>query len=139
MSDAHEKDHDGAADAHHDHDFDGEPARTLGPDEAPTPGWVSGVGAAVFALAGVYFLAGDSAPSGPEKPAKAAPVVQAAPPPAATQVVATAMPARPPSGAPSGSAAIDALKRMPPEQMKDLQRRIQEAAQKAKPQGDGAK
>lgn len=136
MSDAHEKDHDGAADAHHDHDFDGEPARTLGPDEAPTPGWVSGVGAAVFALAGVYFLVGGSEPAAP---GKSAPAAQAAPPPAATQVGATALPARPPSGAPSGAAAVDALKKMSPDQMKDLQRRIQEAAQKAKPQGDGAK
>src|SRR5262249_33919656 len=114
----------------------GEPARTLGPDENPTPGWVPGVGAAVFVLAGIYFLSGSSEPSTPGAAASA----QAAPPPAATQIVATAIPARPPPAAPGGNTAgADAIRKMSPDQLKDLQRRIQEASQKAKPQGDGAK
>ena len=43
--------------AHDDHAFDGEPAQALSPDEQPTPMWLPAVGAALFVVAAVWFLA----------------------------------------------------------------------------------
>jgi hypothetical protein len=148
MSHAQDHDHDDDDDAHDDHAFDDEPARELGPDETPTPAWVPATGATIFAVAGIAFLVTRAAP------APSAGTAQTAAPQITAAQVATAVPARPPiqaprpaqpaaqgaQGAPGAAGAnTAALNRMSPEQLKDLQRRIQEAAQKAKPQGAGAK
>jgi hypothetical protein len=140
MSDGHEHDHDhdDAADAHHDH-FDNEPARELGPDEPHTPGWVPMVGAAIFVIGAVLFVtqreatpasgANDGAPgtqqtvAAPMQPRPVQPL-QAQP--------AQGQPRPAASGGPQG------IKQLNPDQVKDLQKRIQEARQKAQEAG-GAK
>ncbi len=142
MSDGHghDSEHDDAAEAHDDHGFDGEPARELGPEEPMTPMWLPGVGAAIFALGAVYFLAtGDTTGSPSSAPVSSAPPKSAAAPAHGARG-AGPRPERP--GAPAargrerrgrgGSSATD--------QLKDLQKRIKEAQEKKQQQGaNGAK
>jgi hypothetical protein len=142
MSDGHEHDHDDAADAHHDHDFDGEPVKELAPDEPRTPGWVPLVGAAVFVLGAVFLLTrGDAEPPGgsgekgdahaghdhpPLPPAAAAPQQQPRP---VQPIQAPARPVQPGQPMPAGSDQPN-VKKLTPEQIKDLQKRVLEAKQK---------
>lgn len=152
MSDGHDHEHDDAADAHHDHDFDGEPAKELGPDEPQTPGWLPLVGAAVFVLGAVLFLMmRDGEPSGAGEddhaghghaPAQQTVAVPQPPRPAQAQPPRpTLAQPRPGAGAPGqaqpGDSALPNVKRLTPDQVKDLQKRIQEA--KAKKEAGGAK
>ncbi|WP_437936731.1 hypothetical protein [Sorangium sp. So ce341] len=86
MSTAHQEAHAAAAhDVSDHHGFDGEPARALPADEPPTPNWVPALGLAVFAVAGVLFLAmsGDGDAAGEAAPAGARPVPADARPAAA--------------------------------------------------------
>ncbi|AUX37148.1 MULTISPECIES: hypothetical protein [Sorangium] len=113
MSTAHQEAHAAAAhDVSDHHGFDGEPARALPADEPPTPNWVPALGLAVFAVAGVLFLAmssdGDAAaqaaPAGARPvPADARPAA-ARPAPGADARPAGARPVAP-TGPGSGPAA----------------------------------
>ena len=136
MSDGHEHDdeHD-AADAHHDHDFDGEPAKELSPGEPHTPNWVPLVGVAVF-VAGALFLVTQREAAPPD-------AAGAKPPTPAAQTVAQPQQPQPrpiqaqPRPAPAGSDSP--LKKLTPDQIKDLQKRVQEAREKKQQEGGGAK
>lgn len=137
MSDGHDHDHDDAADAHHDHDFDGEPAKELPPDEPHTPGWVPLVGAAVFVVGAVFLVTQrEAAPPGSEdgKPATAQTVAAPQQPRPAQPVQAQPRPAQPGQAQPAGSDAAN-VKRLTPDQIKDLQKRIQDAKQKKEAAG----
>ncbi|WP_437997699.1 hypothetical protein WMF26_44485 [Sorangium sp. So ce185] len=86
MSTAHQEAHAAAAHGVSDHHgFDGEPARALPADEPPTPNWVPALGLAVFAVAGVLFLAmsGDGDAADQAAPAAARPAPADARPAAA--------------------------------------------------------
>ncbi|MBK8252077.1 MAG: hypothetical protein IPK82_05350 [Polyangiaceae bacterium] len=131
MSDAHghESDHD---DAHDDHGFDGEPVKELGPDEPQTPNWLPLVGILVFVAGAVFFVT-----------QREAPVKDAKEPAKAEQIVAKPMepkPAQPvqarPVPQPAGSDAP--IKKLTPDQVKDLQKRLQEV-QKQRQEAGGAK
>jgi hypothetical protein len=120
--------HDDHAHAHDDHAFDGEPAQDIPADEPRTPGWIPALGAALFLAAGIAFIATLDGPAkGAAGPTGAA---VAAPPPAPVRVITP-----PPGGAAAPGAAAPGAdpaqpaRRLNPEQMKDLQRRIQEAQQ----------
>ncbi|WP_437723199.1 hypothetical protein [Sorangium sp. So ce861] len=114
MSTAHQEAHAAAAHGVSDHHgFDGEPARALPADEPPTPNWVPALGLAVFAVAGVLFLAmggdGDAAdqaaPAGARPaPADARPAAAARPAPGADARPGAAAGARPAPGRPAAGA-----------------------------------
>jgi hypothetical protein len=139
MSDGHDHEHDDAADAHDHHDFDGEPAKELGPDEPHTPGWVPLVGAALF-VAGAVFLVTQREPtpagaSGAKEGAAAAPqTAAAAPQPRPAPQPRAVPPPRPAAGAPGqpqpGATGLPNVKKLTPDQVQDLQKRINEAKQK---------
>jgi len=110
------------APAHDDHEaFDGEPARELSPGEPRSPGWLPALGAAFFAAAAVYMLTGnDSAAAG----AVAAPEAKPSPP-------SEAVPAPPEAHGPAGAApGGTAVRKMSPEQVRELQKKIEEARAK---------
>ncbi|XXX75645.1 hypothetical protein WMF30_49145 [Sorangium sp. So ce134] len=131
MSTAHQEAHAAAAhDVSDHHGFDGEPARALPADEPPTPNWVPALGLAVFAVAGVMFLAmsgdGDAAdqaaPAGarpvpadarPATPARPAPGANARPAPGGDARPAGARPLAPtgPESGPAGEAIRAAAER----------------------------
>lgn len=132
MSDGHGHDHehDDAAEAHDDHGFDGEPARELGPEEPATPMWLPGLGAAIFVLGAVFLLA-----SGATENEGAS-----APPRPAPPVMTNAAPKPAPTAAAAAPGSVNPVRKLSPDQLKDLQKRIQEAQEKRKQQGtDGAK
>lgn len=139
MSDGHEHDDHDDADAHHDH-FDGEPATALGPDEPQTPGWVPLVGAFVFVAGAVFFVTqrealptSASAKDGPA--ANAAQTVAAPQQPRPIQPIqAQPRPAQAQPPAAADSADLGGVKRLSPDQLKDLQKRIQEAKAKQQQQ-----
>jgi len=137
MSDAHDHDHEDAADAHHDHDFDGEPAKELSPDEPHTPGWVPLLGAALFVLGGVYFLMqGDGGSGGSGAATTQQTVAMPQQPRPAQPLQAPARAGQPGQAAPAGSDPAPAVKKLTPDQVKDLQKKIQEAKQKREAAGD---
>lgn len=108
---------------HDDHIFDDTPASALPVDEPRTPGWIPAVGLALFLAALVLVLAtGDDAPrsgaAAPE-PAEAAAQAPAERPTNAPMVV------RGPT-APASAGAQPRPQRTP-EQMKEIQRRMEEA------------
>lgn len=134
MSHGHDTDHehDDAAEAHDDHGFDGEPARELSPGEPMTPLWMPVVGAVLFVLVAVYFLATSDAKASSETGGSARPA-------AAAQTVAAPVTPRPLATAAAAAADRPAVPRkISPDQLKDLQRRIQEQ-QKKKQAEEGAK
>lgn len=112
----------------HEHDdFDPEPTNELSPGEPRTPLWLSGLGAALFLLAAVYFLLPDK---------EAAPTVGAAT--VAAEVVAPALeqpepairpvtPRRP--EAPTQEEGASAVKRLSPEQLAELRKRVEQMRQ----------
>jgi hypothetical protein len=134
MSDGHEHDaHEGAADAHHDHGFDGEPATELGPDEPMTPGWLPALGGVLFVGLALFGLAESRDSMGAGKPAAsadananaaqtAAQPVQQAPRPVQMPTRPQALPSTmaPAQNAP-GSPEI---KRLPPSEIKDVMERL---------------
>lgn len=145
MSDGHDHDaHEGAADAHHDHGFDGEPARELGPGEPMTPGWVPAVGGALFVgLATFGLLAShDEGAAAPAPPSSQTAAAEAAPPPRAVQLPSTMRPSRPDlptpgqgaAGAkpPADGAGSPPIKRLSPQEIQEVQRRINEKMQQQK-------
>lgn len=161
MSDAHEHDaHDSAADAHHDHGFDGEPATELGPDEPMTPGWLPALGGALFlmlALAGVIMsrdgldaannAAGNNAAGNSAAGNNARPGAQTVAQPAEQAPRPAVMPTRPQilkpgqdnADAPPGDKP--ALNHLSPADAKDLQERLKKAMQeraKNQPPAPGA-
>jgi len=154
MSEGHEHDDDDAADAHDDHGFDGEPATELGPDEPQTPGWVPAVGAAIFVLAGIFFLverkdaeqpAAGAAEAAPQIVATAVPrPAQPGARPVPVQPGARGVPGQPGANgaaAPGGGAAPGAAapaNRLSPDQMRELQKRLKEAADKKAAAAPGA-
>ncbi|WP_437811270.1 hypothetical protein [Sorangium sp. So ce1078] len=103
MSTAHQEAHAAAAhDVSDHHGFDGEPARALPADEPPTPNWIPALGLAVFAVAGVTFLAmsSDGGAADQAAPAGARPVpADARPATGANARPATTAGARPAPGA----------------------------------------
>jgi hypothetical protein len=109
------------ATSHHVHDFDGEPATQLPADEPRTPSWVPLLGLALFVVVGAALLVRQAGPvRAPEQQAAAAPMqpaAQAAPPAAAPPRPAVAGPQPSGSGRPT----------MSPDQMRDLQKRVEEA------------
>ena len=147
MSDGHEHDaHDSAADAHHDHGFDGEPATTLGPDEPMTPGWLPALGGALFvclALAGIVMsrdgldAANGAAANGAAGAnngrtnageQKVAQPAEQAPRPAM-------LPTRPQGPQPAQNnpdAAKPSLNRLSPEDARDLQEKLKKALEQRK-------
>lgn len=135
MSDGHghDSEHDDAAEAHDDHGFDGEPARELGPEEPITPMWLPGLGAAIFALGAVYFLATGDAGA----PESSAP--PSSPPPKAAAPAQTVAAPKPNEGAPAAQGTGAAPRKLSPDQLKDLQKRIKEAQEKKQQGANGAK
>jgi hypothetical protein len=133
MSSAHDA-HGSAAQAHHDHDhFDGEPAHELSPGEPRTPGWLPAVGLALFTVGAVWlFVGGDdakAAPAAETKPAAAAPAPAPPPenggrPPRLRR--RPGAPGAPGQGAPAG-AGSGAVRKLTPQQIEDLKKRIDEA------------
>ena len=115
-------DHAGHGHADHAHDFDGEPATELPPDEPLTPGWVPVLGAVLFLTAGVAFLAMSDKPAAPGG-AAAAPSASAAAanavkaPPEVTQRPTPTLPVE-------GSDAARAAQRLSGDQLKGLQEMI---------------
>jgi hypothetical protein len=107
-------------DAHDVHVFTGEPVQVLPADEPRSPGWLPLLGIALFTGAAVVFLAGQSGPSVPVP----APVAKAAPPPP------SAAPA--PVAAGSGAAA-DAMRKLSPEQIQQMRKRLEENKAKGTP------
>jgi hypothetical protein len=105
--------------AHDDaHAFDGEPARALPEDEPRTPGWIPALGFALFFASAAYFIAtseGAPAPSG-EAPATTTSAASAAPSASAS--------------ARADAKALSSVMQRSPEQVKELQRRIEELRKK---------
>jgi hypothetical protein len=128
MSSAHDA-HGASAHAHDDHDaFDGEPAKELSPGEPRSPAWLPAVGLAFFSCVAVYLLAGGDPENGNNAPAPKPMAVEVH---AQPQAVAPApMPAPRPEAAPAGSA-----RRLSPEQLEAVKKRIDEARAKAGPAG----
>lgn len=134
MSAAHDAHADASAGHHDAHDhFDNEPATELGADETRTPNWVPYLGLALFFSAGVAWLVcGDDDKAATDKPvaaeAQAAAAAQPAPPP----VKMPEMPVRPAvpvqAGQP-GAGDPNPLKRLSPEQAKELQKLIEQRRQ----------
>jgi hypothetical protein len=121
-------------DAHEAHAFTGEPVQALPADEPRTPGWLPLLGMALFTGAAAVFLAGQGAPTLPSAP----PVVKsaAAPPPTATAPAATAAPAAAaaPAATGTGSAAVaDAIRKLSPEQVQQMRKRLEEKNAKGVP------
>lgn len=136
MSDGHDHDaHEGAADAHHDHGFDGEPAKELGPGEPMTPGWVPALGGALFVGLAIFGLLasheeGTAAPAPPSSQTAAA---EGAPAPRAVQLPSTMRPSRPdlptPGNPPADGAGSPPIKRLTPQQIQEVQQRLNEKRQ----------
>lgn len=144
MSDGHDHDaHEGAAHAHDDHGFDGEPAKELAPDEPMTPGWLPAVGGALFvglALFGLYVShdgadAKTNAPPTTNAPAQqtAAQPAQPLPSTMRPQRLPDLQPAQPAQGAQTAPGSPQ-IKRMTPDELKEVQRRLNEM-QKQKKEG----
>jgi hypothetical protein len=127
MSSAHDAH---ASTDHHAHDahaFDGEPIATLPDDEPRTPGWLPLLGGAIFVAAFTAYLVSSRGPAEPpkvEEPKVAAPAAT----PAAPAPVAPARGGDRPAAAPSGSA-----RRLTPEQMEQLKKRMEESRKKGAP------
>jgi hypothetical protein len=131
MSAAHDAHADASAGHHDAHDhFDNEPATELGADETRTPNWVPFLGLALFFLAGVAALIGsDDDKADADKPAAEARVAAqpAAPPVKMPEVpIRPAVPVQP--GQP-GAGDPNPLKRLSPEQAKELQKLIEQRRQ----------
>lgn len=112
-----------STDLHHDdHAFDDAPASALPADEPRTPGWIPVVGLALFLAALVLVLAtGDDAPrsgAAAREPEEAAAQAPAERPTNAPMVV------RGPTG--PASAGAQPRPQRSPEQMKEIQRRMEE-------------
>jgi hypothetical protein len=123
MSSAHDA-HGASAHAHDDHDaFDGEPAKELSPGEPRSPAWLPAVGLAFFSCVAVYALAGGD-PQGGNAPAPKAVEVH----PQQHAVAPTPVPAPRPAAAPAGS-----VRRLSPDQIEAVRKRIEEARAKAQP------
>lgn len=109
----------------HGHDdFDPEPTNELSPGEPRTPLWLSGLGAALFLLGAVYFLLPDTG-AAPANGADAAPApveVAAAPKEAAAMRPTTP----PPADAPTREEGASAAKKLSPEQLAELRKRVEE-------------
>ena len=122
MSSAHDAhaaaDHD-AHDAHDAHAFDGEPIQALPADEPLTPGWLPLVGAALFVVAITAFLASrvDTGAS-PQAPQAAA---------HAPEAPAAAAAAAPATAAADGTARQPAARRLSPEQLEALRKRMEQS------------
>ena len=155
MSDGHEHDaHDSAADAHHDHGFDGEPAKELGPDEPMTPGWIPALGGALFlilALAGVIMsrdgLDAANNATNPGAANNAKPGAQTVAQPAEQAPRPAILPTRPqvqklePDSA-GGNTARPTMNRLGPNEQKELEERLkkvmEERAKNQPPPAPGA-
>jgi hypothetical protein len=107
-------------DAHDAHAFTGEPVQVLPADEPRSPGWLPLLGIALFTGAAVVFLAGQGGPSIPV----AAPVVKAAPPPPS---------AAPAPGAAGSGAAPEAMRKLSPEQIQQMRKRLEDNKAKGSP------
>lgn len=131
MSAAHDA-HGAPAHAHHDHDhFDGEPAHELSPGEPRTPGWLPAVGLALFTVGAIWLLvSGDADKAEPvaaadTKPAAAAPAH--APPPENGHPAR--MRPRPGRGTPPPAAGTAGVRKLTPDQIEELKKRIEKARQ----------
>lgn len=105
------------ADEAHDA-FDPEPARSLPPDEAPSPLWLPALGAAVLLVGAFLWVATDDdknpqAPS-PGSQASTAEAVAAPSPPTPPQKAARPAARRPSAAASAGRTARPRLRRIPP-------------------------
>jgi hypothetical protein len=121
-----------AHDAHDAHDaFTGEPVDTLPADEPRTPGWLPLLGLGLFVSAGVYFLVTGDHPEGATQ--KLTPMELPAPPPQAV-----AQPAHVAPGGVPGPPGSDGLRKLNPQQMEDLRKKIEDARAKGAPAGQPA-
>jgi hypothetical protein len=106
----------GSAHSHQAHDaFDGEPATTLPADEPRSPAWLPLLGLALFVGAGVYFLVGGDNPGGATT--KLAPMELPAPP-------------APQAAPPAGQPPAEGLRKMTPQQMEELHKKVEDARAK---------
>lgn len=133
MSAAHDAHADASAGHHDAHDhFDNEPATELGADETRTPNWVPYLGLALFFSAGLAcLLCGDDDKAAADKPVAAEAQVAAAQP-VAPPVKMPEMPIRPAvpiQPTPVGQGDPNPLKRLSPEQAKELQKLIEQRRQ----------
>ena len=131
MSSAHDA-HGGSSDAHaaHAHDaYDGEPATALSPGEPRTPGWLPLLGLALFVSAGVYFLVGGDSPAGATQ-APLAPMDLAAPPPPPPPAAPRPSPVAPGMRPAQPAGSADGLRKMTPQQMDELRKKIEDARAK---------
>jgi hypothetical protein len=108
----------------HGHDdFDPEPTNELSAGEPRTPLWLPALGAALFLLAAVYSLV-PSQDEAPAVDARADVVAVAEPAPAAVPPMAPA-----PRDAPTRAEAADAVKKLSPEQIAELRKRVEKMRQ----------
>jgi Kinesin associated protein len=151
-------DHDPAAAADPGHDaFDGEPTHVLAADEPRTPAWLPVLGLSLFAVGAVWFLASRAPARPPEPPPSAiAAVAAAANVPAPNRNTKPIDPSHPPMaimpqgqqpgqlvppgqpGQPGQQDAEGALKKLTPEQIRELQKRIEEMKARQQQQGAAA-
>jgi hypothetical protein len=115
------------ADAHgaeaHAHDFDAEPARELSAGEPRTPGWVPALGAALFLIAGVAWMATGDADGADSAAASKPPVVTQAQAPAEPRPTTPAAPTVAPPG----------LRDLSADQRAQIQKQLELARPTAKP------
>ncbi len=143
MSDGHEHDaHEGAADAHDDHGFDGEPAKELGPDEPMTPGWLPAVGGVLFVgLAFFGLIESRDGLAGPKPAATAAATAtQIAAQPVQPPARPTQIPSRPQPLAPGlqpaqNNPGTPEIKKLPPAEIKQILDRLKKGAPPGGPPG----
>jgi len=134
MSAAHDAHADASAGHHDAHDhFDNEPATELGADETRTAAWVPYLGLALFFSAGVAALiGGDDEKATGDKPVAAEAQAMPAVPPTPQPIKMPEMQARPAvpvqPGQP-GAGDPNPLKRLSPEQAKELQKLIEQRRQ----------
>jgi hypothetical protein len=116
------KPHDGQDETSHQ-TFDPEPARSLGPDEVPTPAWLPALGGALLFAAAVWLVAARQA--GPAGPLPASgPATTATAVPAFT---VTAVPTAPsPRAEPPRRAPAPGRPDLTPEKLREMQRQFEE-------------
>jgi hypothetical protein len=137
MSDSHGHDDHSAGDAHHDHGFDGEPAKELGPDEPLTPGWLPLLGGALFVALAVLGIVesnagaeSGAAPDGSAKPTTAQTVAQPVPSTNTNPRMLNAAQQPPP-----GASNQPTIRKLDPAQKDDLIKQLQDARRKLEAAG----
>ncbi len=124
--------HHATADHHETHAFDDTPVQELSADEPRTPGWMPVLGLALFVVAAVAYLLGGDAPA---TDAHASVPAVTAPAPAPAPVPQPVPQAQAAAKAQAANAQADAIRRLTPEQIADLRKRIEEARKQREAEG----